>query len=100
MDDVEQRAPHRAPPGPELSEGRRWTARLALLVVVAALATPLLFAGLRSVVLLSFGAVGLVAVAVGGWWALSRRGAVRVAGVALATLALAAVVAVFQVVHF
>ena len=100
MGDVEQRAPRRGPPGPDISAGRRWVARLALLVVVAALATPLIFAGLRSVVLLSIGAVGLAAVAVGGWWALSRRGGVRVAGVALAALALAAVVAVFLVAHF
>jgi diacylglycerol kinase family enzyme len=98
--DVEQRTPHRDARTPEISAGRRWAARLALLVTAAAVATPLIFAGLRSVVLLAIGAVGLAAVAVGLWWALSRRGVVRIAGVALATLALAAIVAVFLVAHF
>jgi diacylglycerol kinase family enzyme len=98
--DVEQRTPGASPGEPMATAGRRWTARLALLVVAVAVATPLIIVGLRSFVLLSIGAVGLAAIAVGGWWALSRRGVVRFVGVALAVLALAAVVTVFLVAHF
>jgi diacylglycerol kinase family enzyme len=60
----------------------------------------LIFAGLRSLVLLAVGVVGLGAVAVGVWWALSHRGAVRIAGVAVAVLAVAAVVIIFLLAHF
>ena len=97
---VEQQTPVRSPREPTITGARRWTARLALLITAAALFAPLIFAGIRSLVLLAIGAVGLGVIAVGVWWALSHRGAVRIAGVAVAVLAIAAIVIVFLLAHF
>ena len=98
--DGEQQTPLRSPREPTITGTRRWTARLALLITTAALFTPLIFAGLRSLVLLAIGAVGLSVIAVGIWWALSHRGAVRIAGVAMAVLAVAAIVIIFFLANF
>ncbi|MFE3638862.1 diacylglycerol kinase family protein [Streptomyces cellostaticus] len=56
---------------------RRWTARLALVAGVAAVAVLLVFAGLGSVVLVVVGLAGTVLTAAGTWWLLSRSGWVR-----------------------
>jgi diacylglycerol kinase family enzyme len=98
--DGDQQTPLHSPREPTITAARRWTARLALLVTAAALVTPLIFAGFRSLVLLAVGAAGLAAVAVGVWWALSHRGVVRIAGVAVAVLAVAAIVIIFLLAHF
>jgi diacylglycerol kinase family enzyme len=96
----EPQPPRRSPREPAITGARRWTARLALLITAAALFTPLIFAGLRSLVLLAIGAVGLGVIAVGFWWALSHRGLVRVAGVAVTVLAIAAIVIIFILANF
>jgi diacylglycerol kinase family enzyme len=82
-------------PGPPVSAGRRWAARGALLAAVAAVLTPLVLAGLRSLVLLAIGLVGLGLAAAGLWWALSHRGAGRIAGVVVAALALLGVAIIY-----
>lgn len=82
-------------PGPPVPAGRRWAARGALLAAVAALLTPLVFAGVRSLVLLALGVVGLGIAAAGLWWALTHRGAGRIAGILVAALALVGVVVVY-----
>ncbi|WP_370423557.1 diacylglycerol kinase family protein [Streptomyces sp. QH1-20] len=61
--------------------GQRWTARLAVVAAVGAGVLLLSVAGLRSVGLVAVGLAGLAVSAAAGWWALTRRGAVR--GVAL-----------------
>ena len=66
-------------PAPPISAGRRWAARVALLAVAAGVLIPLIFAGLRSLVLLGVGVVGLGVIAAGVWWALTHRGAGRIA---------------------
>ena len=98
--DGEQQTPLRGPGESTITATRRWTARLALLVTAAALATPFIFAGLRSLVLLAIGAAGLGVVAIGAWLALSHRGIVRFAGLALTVLAFAAIVIIYILAHF
>jgi diacylglycerol kinase family enzyme len=79
---------------------RRVYAWAALVAAAAAVVAPLLFAGLRSLVLLAVG-VGCVAVAAAGvWWALSRRGVGRVAGLVVTALGLLAVVAAYLAARF
>jgi diacylglycerol kinase family enzyme len=80
--------------------GKRWAARGALLAAAAALLTPLVFAGLRSVVLLAAGVVGLGVVAAASWWALTHRGGSRATGVAVAVLAVVALVVLYVSYHF
>jgi hypothetical protein len=73
------RTPPRVRRQPPVGPGRRWAARCALLAVSAALLIPLIFAGLHSLVLLSIGVIGLGVIAARLWWALTHRGAARVA---------------------
>ncbi len=91
---VEQALPD-GRPAPPVTTGRRWAARGALFAAVAGLLTPLVFAGIRSLVLLALGVVGLGIAAAGLWWALTHRGAGRIAGVLLAALALLGIAAVY-----
>jgi diacylglycerol kinase family enzyme len=98
--DEEPQTPLRSPHEPTITVARRWAARLALLITAAALVMPLIFAGLRSLVLLVIGAACLGAVAIGAWWALSHRGALRIAGIAVAVLAVAAIVIIFILANF
>ena len=78
-----------------MTAGRRWAARGALLAAGAALLTPLMFAGFRSLVLLAIGVVGLGIAAAGLWWALTHQRAGRIAGVVLAALTLLGVAIVY-----
>ncbi|MGY5138728.1 diacylglycerol kinase, partial [Streptomyces nigrescens] len=64
---------------------RRWAARLALAAGTAALLVLLVFAGLRSIVLVGVGLAGLAATAAGLWWVLARTGVIRVLAFLLAT---------------
>ncbi|MEU8786665.1 diacylglycerol kinase family protein [Streptomyces sp. NPDC048637] len=64
---------------------RRWAARLALAAGTAALLVLLVFAGLRSFVLVGVGLAGLAATAAGLWWVLAHTGAIRVLAFILAT---------------
>ncbi|MEV6478398.1 diacylglycerol kinase family protein [Streptomyces sp. NPDC051576] len=73
----------------------RWAARLALAEGTAAAAVLLLFAGLRSVLLLGLGLAGTVVTVVGLWWALSRRGPARALGAVLACAAPLTVVVLY-----
>lgn len=81
--------------GPPIGAGRRWAARGALLAVAAAVLLPLIVAGLRSVLLLGVGLLGLGISIAALWWALTHRGIGRLVGVALAAVALVGVVIVY-----
>lgn len=83
-----------------MTASRRWAARGALVAAVAAVLIPLVFGAVRSLVLLAVGAIGLGLAAVGLWWALTHRGAVRVAGVVVAVSALVAVAVIYIGHHF
>jgi diacylglycerol kinase family enzyme len=97
---ADDRTPPSNCPGPPIGAGRRWAARGALLAVAAGLLIPLVFAGLRSLALLGVGVVGLGVIAAGLWWALTHRGAGRIAGTVVAALALLGVVIVYIGVRF
>ncbi|MEV4973684.1 diacylglycerol/lipid kinase family protein [Streptomyces scopuliridis] len=71
---------------------RRWAARLALAAGTAALLVLLVFAGLRSVVLVGVGLAGLAVTAAGVWWVLAHAGAARALALLLAIGAPVAVV--------
>ncbi|KMO95270.1 diacylglycerol/lipid kinase family protein [Streptomyces roseus] len=69
---------------------RRWTARLALVTGLAALAVLVLFGGFTSLLLMAVGWAGLVLTAAGVWWMLTRTGWIRVlAGLLVAVAPLA-----------
>ncbi|MYT26161.1 diacylglycerol kinase, partial [Streptomyces sp. SID7760] len=69
---------------------RRWTARLALVTGLAALAVLVLFGGLTSLLLMAVGWAGLVLTAAGVWWMLTHTGWIRVlAGLLVAVAPLA-----------
>ncbi|HEY1486059.1 MAG TPA: diacylglycerol kinase family protein [Micromonosporaceae bacterium] len=100
MDAADRAAPNGGSPPPISTPGRRWAARAALGAATAALLTPLIFAGLHSLVLLAIGAAGLAVAMVGLWWALTHQGPVRVAGECVAVLAIIAVAAIYIAHHF
>lgn len=85
---------------PPVTAGRRWAARGALVAAAAALLAPLIFAGIKSLVLLAIGVAGVAVIAAGLWWALTHRGVERIAGTVLAALALIAVVVIYLASHF
>jgi len=87
-------------PAQPASAGERWAARGALVAAAAALLTPLVFAGLDSLLLLAVGMAGLGLIAAGAWWALSGRGVRRTAGVVVAVLALLGIVIVYLSANF
>jgi len=97
---ADDRTPPRVRPQPRVGAGRRWAARCALLAVAAALLIPLMFAGLHSLVLLGVGLIGLGVIAAGLWWALTHRGAARIAGTVAAALALLGVVILYIAARF
>ncbi|MGW7485558.1 diacylglycerol/lipid kinase family protein [Streptomyces sp. NPDC054786] len=66
---------------------QRWSALLALTAAAAAALVLLVFAGLRSVILLGVGLAGLAVAAAGAWCALTRRGLTRVLAGTLAAAA-------------
>ena len=74
---------------------QRWLARLALLLIAAAIAVLIAFAGLLSLALVPIGAIGLCLMLAGSYWFLSNRGLVRWLAFALAVLAPAAVIVAY-----
>ncbi|WP_055589905.1 diacylglycerol/lipid kinase family protein [Streptacidiphilus griseoplanus] len=73
----------------------RWDARLALAAGTAALLLPLVYAGLRSLVLVAAGLAGIAVAAAGVWWVLARTGAIRALALVPAVVAPIAVVALY-----
>jgi diacylglycerol kinase family enzyme len=65
------------------SVAQRWLARLSLAAVVAAVLVLLVVAGAKSLGLVGLGLGCLVLTAAGLWWALTRRGVLRLLAVAL-----------------
>ncbi len=76
---------------------RRWKARLALFSLTAAVALPLVSAGLRSVVLVLVGLAGLAVSAAGLWGVLAHRGPVRMLSLVPLVVAPVAVLATYAV---
>jgi diacylglycerol kinase family enzyme len=95
-----ERTPPASRPGPPVTAGQRWAARGALLAAGAALVTPLASAGLRSLVLLAIGAVGLGIAAAGLWWALTHHRAGRIAGLLVTVAALVGLVVMYIAARF
>jgi len=75
--------------------GQRWLARLAILLILAALAILIAFAEGRSIGLILIGALGACAMVAGAYWFLANRGVRRWLAVALAVLAPAAVITTY-----
>ncbi|MEU6328946.1 diacylglycerol kinase family protein [Streptomyces sp. NPDC047049] len=73
----------------------RWLARLSLAAGTVAVLVLLLFAGLRSVVLVGAGAAGLAVTAAGLWWVLAHRGVVRALALVLVVAAPLAVLVLY-----
>ncbi|MEU8842934.1 diacylglycerol kinase family protein [Streptomyces roseus] len=74
---------------------RRWTARLALVTGMAALAVLVLFGGLASLLLMVVGWAGLVLTAAGVWWMLTHTGWIRVLAGLLVVIAPLAVLLLY-----
>jgi diacylglycerol kinase family enzyme len=87
---------HEPPPAAQ----RRWAARGALMTAAAALVTPLVIAGVLSLVLLVIAVAGFAIVAAGLWWLLSHRGLVRVAGGFVIVIAVFGVAVIFALADF
>ncbi|GAA2492438.1 diacylglycerol/lipid kinase family protein [Streptomyces gobitricini] len=85
--------------GERADRKQRWSARASLASVTLAALLPLLYGGVGGVLLLLVGAAGMGMAVAGLWWALTRRGAARVAAVALAVAAPVAVVGMFASTH-
>ncbi|MFJ5230528.1 diacylglycerol/lipid kinase family protein [Kitasatospora sp. NPDC088391] len=73
----------------------KWLARASIGCGLAAVALLAAGAGLRGALVVAIGLVALALMAVGGWWALSRRGPLRWLGVLLAVAAPVAAVALY-----
>jgi diacylglycerol kinase family enzyme len=89
-----------AEPTLPVTAGQRWAARGALLAAAAALVAPLVFAGVRSLVLLAIGMGGLGLAVAGLWWALTRRRVGRAAGLFVAAAALVGVAVTYLAAEF
>ncbi|MET9873773.1 diacylglycerol kinase family protein [Actinacidiphila glaucinigra] len=75
---------------------QRWLARLALTAAGAAVALPLVVAGLRSIALVGAALGGTAVTAAGAWWVLTRRGVVRALAVLLTAATPLAVLAYYD----
>jgi diacylglycerol kinase family enzyme len=75
--------------------GQRWLARLAFLLIAAAIAILIAFAGVLSLAIVLIGAVGPCVMLAGAYWFLSNRGLIRWVAFALAVLAPAAVIVAY-----
>jgi diacylglycerol kinase family enzyme len=75
--------------------GQRWLARLAFLLIAAAIAFLIAFAGVRSLALVLIGAIGPCVMLAGSYWFVTNKGLVRWLAFALAVLAPAAVIAAY-----
>jgi diacylglycerol kinase family enzyme len=78
---------------------RRWLARAAFALVLAAAAVMIGFAGLASLAMVAIGAVGAGLVLANGYWFLARRGLVRWLAFGVVILAPIAVLVVFALNH-
>jgi diacylglycerol kinase family enzyme len=78
---------------------RRWLARAAFALILAAAAVMIGFAGLASLAMVAIGAVGACLVLANGYWFLARRGLVRWLAFGVVILAPIAVLAVFALNH-
>jgi diacylglycerol kinase family enzyme len=65
---------------------KRWLARLSLVLMLAAAAVLIGFAGLRSLALVGIGVLGVCVVLAGGYWFLANRGVLRWLALALVVL--------------
>ncbi|GHD34201.1 hypothetical protein GCM10010313_80530 [Streptomyces violarus] len=74
---------------------QRWAARGALAAVALAALLPLVSGGLKGLLLLLAGLVGLALTAAALWWVLSRRGPARMAAAVLALVAPVGVITLF-----
>ncbi|MEV5935954.1 diacylglycerol/lipid kinase family protein [Streptomyces sp. NPDC093250] len=79
---------------------QRWAARGALAAAALAVAAPLAYGGLRGLVLLVCGVVGLALSAAAVWWTLTRRGPVRWVSALIAVCVPAGLLALFAVTLF
>ena len=74
---------------------KRWLARLSLVLMLAAAAVLIGFAGLRSLALVGIGALGVCVVLAGGYWFLANRGVLRWLALALVILAPIAILVLY-----
>ena len=75
--------------------GQRWTARAAFAAIAAAVVVLVASEGPIGLTLLGVGLLGAVAVLVGGFWFIAKRGVLRWVGLLLAVLAVLLVVVIF-----
>src|SRR5664279_2809874 len=75
--------------------GQRWTARAAFAAIAAAVVVLVASEGPIGLTLLGVGLLGTVAVLVGGFWFIAKRGVLRWVGLVLAVLAVLLVVVIF-----
>ena len=78
---------------------RRWLARAAFALILAAAAVMIGFAGLASLAMVAIGAVGACLVLANGYWFLARRGLVRWLALGVVILVPIAVLVVFALNH-
>ncbi len=74
---------------------KRWLARLSLVLMLAAAAVLIGFAGLRSLALVGIGVLGVCVVLAGGYWFLANRGVLRWLALALVILAPVAILVLY-----
>ncbi|MGA5264172.1 diacylglycerol/lipid kinase family protein [Streptomyces griseoincarnatus] len=79
---------------------QRWAARGALLAAALAVATPLVYGGLRGLLLLVLGVAGLGLSAAAVWWTLTLRGPLRWGAALIAVCVPAGLLALFAVTLF
>src|SRR5262252_2134700 len=78
---------------------RRWLARAAFALILAAAAVMIGFAGLASLTMVAIGAVGACLVLANGYWFLAHRGLVRWLAFGVVILAPIAVLVIFALHH-
>jgi len=74
---------------------RRWLARAAFALILAAAAVMIAFAGLASLAMVAIGAVGACLILANGYWFLARRGLIRWLAFGVVVLVPIAVLVVF-----
>ncbi|MDT0401058.1 diacylglycerol/lipid kinase family protein [Streptomyces edwardsiae] len=79
---------------------QRWAARGALAAAALAVATPLVYGGLRGLLLLVCGVAGLGLSAAAVWWTLTQRGPLRWVSALVAVCVPAGLIALFAVTLF
>ncbi|MET9296986.1 diacylglycerol kinase family protein [Streptomyces sp. NPDC003077] len=82
-----------------ISRRQRWLARASLAAATAAVVVLAVFAGIRTLGLVGVGLAGVAVTAAAVWWALSRRGVVRVLALLLALAAPAWVLVAYTSAH-